>query len=560
VEILAKRTSATAQISYRHWIDELIEEIIAYWGSNAGAINCSCGLSVSGLQHVGRLRGEVTIANTIMHLLRKRGIKTRHTIVRYTSDPWKGKSAQISQFSNKEEAKQYIGHRLVDVPDPKGELSGWVERYWKAFGDYLNEFSQGAEILSTHDIYTWPEMQELVRYTIEHRELVRNLVNQYRARAPHPPDWIPVEVACEKCLSISDTTITAVDLDAYTAEYRCDRCGQTGSTSIVRGKLSWRVEWAALWRVLNVGFEPFGKDHATPGGSRDSTKEIAEKIFKFKPPFPYAYEWVGFTEGGADKGDMGSSDFLGFSPEVWASVAPGNALRYLFLKNKPMRRITLGLEYIPTYVGQYERAERVYYNVDKPRASPNEIADIKRSYELAQLGPVSKSQPLQIPYLHATVLAQIIPADNLLDVAIDKLAKSELIPKTISKSDRAYITSRLIRAKTWVTKYAPKTYQIKVLEKPPVGLTQQVPANIRNLYQQLIDTLNPKTWTERSIRDAMKKITGPLKKEREVQKAFFRYIYQAFFGNDDGPRVSAFFAFTDPNFVLERLHYLASAS
>ncbi|MFX1562878.1 MAG: lysine--tRNA ligase [Promethearchaeota archaeon] len=557
---MSKGTSAAARIPYRHWIDSLIEEIITYWGSTTDTINCSCGLSVSGLQHVGRLRGEVTITNTIMHLLRKRGIKTRHTIVRYTSDPWKGKPTQIEQFSNKEDAKQYIGHRLIDVPDPKGELSGWVERYWKDFGDYLDEFSQDAEVLSTHDIYTWPEMQELVRYTIEHRELVRDLVNRYRARAPYPPDWIPVEVACEKCLSLSDTTVTAVDLEAYTAEYRCDSCGQTGSTSIARGKLSWRVEWAALWHVLNVGFEPFGKDHATPGGSRDSAKEIAEKFFKFKSPVPYAYEWVGLIEGGVDKGDMGSSDFNGFTPKVWTSVAPGYALRYLFLKNKPMRRITLGLEYVPNYVGQYERAERVYYKVDKPRASPSEIADINRSYELAQLGPVSKSLPLQIPYLHAVVLAQIIPTDNLIDVSIEKLAKSELIPKTISKRDHAYIKSRLMRAKTWVTKYSPETYRIKILEKPPSGLAQQVPPNIRNLYLQLINSLNPQTWTERSIRDAMKRITKPLSKEREVQKAFFRYIYQAFFGNDDGPRVSAFFAFTSPDIVLERLRYLSSPS
>lgn len=558
--ILSKETSAATRVSYRHWIDELVEEIIAYWGSTADTINCSCGLSVSGLQHVGRLRGEVTLANTIMQLLHKRGIKTQHTIVRYTSDPWKGKSTQLAQFSNKDEAKQYVGRRLVDVPDPKGELSGWTERYWQDFGDYLDEFSKGAEVLSTHDIYTWPEMQELVRYTIEHRDLVREVVNQYRARAPHPPDWIPVDVVCEKCQRISGTTVTAVDLETYTANYRCGGCGQTGSTSLVNGKLSWRVEWAALWRVLKVGFEPFGKDHATPGGSRDSAKEIAEKVFKFRPPVPYAYEWVGLIEGGVDKGDMGSSDFHGFTPKIWVSVAPGQALRYLFLKNKPMRRITLGLEYVPTYVGQYDRAERVYYGVDKPRTEPSEIADIKRSYELAQLEPVTKKSPLQIPYLHAAVLAQIIPADDLIGVAIEKLAKSELTPKTISKRDRTYVTTRLVQAETWVTQYAPETYRIKVLDEPPAGLAQQVSPILRRLYQQLIDILDPQIWTERSIRDAMKTVTKPLSKEKEVQKAFFRYIYQAFFGNDDGPRVSAFFAFTSPDFVLERLRYLTTPS
>ncbi|MFX1563393.1 MAG: lysine--tRNA ligase [Promethearchaeota archaeon] len=554
---MPKGTLTDAHTSYQHWIDELVEDIITYWGSATDTINCSCGLSVSGLQHVGRLRGEVTLANTVMQILRKRGIKTRHTIVRYTSDEWKGKTAQLAQFLDSEKAKDYIGYRLVDVPDPKGELSGWTERYWQDFGNYLDSFSQGAEVLSTHEIYAWPEMQKLVRYTIEHRELVREVVNHYRARAPHPPDWIPFDVVCEKCQKITDTKITSVDLDAYTAKYHCNYCGKTGSTSLVRGKLSWRVEWAALWRVLNVGFEPFGKDHATPGGSRDSAKEIAEKVFKFKPPFPYAYEWVGLIEGGVDKGDMGSSDFIGFTPKTWVSVAPGQPLRYLFLKNKPMKRITLGLEYIPTYIGQYDRAERVYFGVDMPRAAQNEIDDIKRSYELAQLGPIAKTLPLQIPYLHAAVLAQIIPSDDLIDVAIEKLAKSELIPKILSKQERAYVTACLTKAKIWITTYAPETYRIRVLDEPPEGLSQQVSPILRPLFQRLIDSLNPKKWTERSIRDAMTPITKPLK--ADVQKMFFRFIYQVFFGKDDGPRVSAFFAFTNPDLVLERLRYLASS-
>lgn len=543
-------------VKYQHWIDALVEEIIQYWGVDAPQLYCSCGLSVSGLQHVGRLRGEVTLANTVMQQLKDRGYKTRHTIVRYTSDEWKGKEGQLAQFSDMSEARDHIGRRLIDVPDPQGELASWVDRYWLDFGDYLDYFSRDAQVFSTHEIYTLPEMHALVRFTIEHREQARVTINKYRARNPYPKNWFPIDVVCEQCQHLSTTTVVDVDLDAYTADYQCDHCGNKGTTSIVNGKLSWRLEWAALWKVLAVAFEPFGKDHATPGGSRDSAKEIAENFYNFKPPVPYAYEWVGLIEEGVDKGDMGSSDFKGFTPKTWVSVASGEALRYLYLKNRPMKRITLGLEYIPTYIGQYERAERVYYQIDLPKAPIQEIADIKRSYELANLDSLPDEAPLQVPYLHAVLLTQIIPEENLPEVAIEKLQSSDIIPGALTKNQQNAIAERLSRAKTWVTQYAPKSYHVITLSIPPKGLNQSIPSELRAFYQQLYDLLNPQEWTEKAITNAMKQLTQSMSKQK--QRAFFRYLYKAFFGTDSGPRISAYFAFTDSSLVKSRLQYLSN--
>ncbi|MDO8056015.1 MAG: lysine--tRNA ligase, partial [Candidatus Hermodarchaeota archaeon] len=499
-----------------------------------------------------------TLANTAMHQLKDQGFETRHTIVRYTSDEWKGKEAQLTQFPDSAQAKAFIGRRLIDVPDPQSELPSWVDRYWLDFGNYLDHFSRDVQIVSTHEIYTHPEMHELVRYTIEHREAARKIINKYRERNPYPRNWIPIDVVCEQCHRISTTTVLSTDLDAYTAEYRCDGCGSIGSTNIKNGKLSWRIEWAALWKVLDVGFEPFGKDHATPGGSRDSAKEIAEQFFKFKPPVPFAYEWVGLSEANVDKGDMGSSDFNGFTPKTWVSVAPGEALRYLYLKNRPMKRIVLGLDNVPTYIGQYERAERVYYGIDDPKAPDQEVEDIRRSYELAHLESVPKEAPIQIPYLHAVLLVQIIPPENLPDAAIDKLLESGIIPSSPSKAQLANITTRLARASTWVSQYAPPSSRIILIEEPPAKLAQEVTPKLRDLYRQLRNSLAHKDWTEHAITDAMKPLTQQLTKKE--QHAFFRNLYQAFLGDDRGPRISAFLAFTDPTLVLSRLQFLAGVT
>ncbi len=546
----------TEERDYQHWIDALVEEAINYWGKRVSKIDCSCGLSVSGLQHVGRVRGEITLANTVMQQLRQKGLDSKHYVVRYTSDEWKGKESQLAQFPDPTKAKKYVGRRLVDIPDPQCELGSWVDRYWLDFGPYLDYFSRDTTVVSTNEIYTWPQMHELIRFTIQHRERARKIINKYRVRNPYPKDWFPINVICDACKRINTTTVVSVDLDAYTASYRCDECSHEGTTSIENGKLSWRLEWAALWKILDVGFEPFGKDHATPGGSRDSAKEIAETFYNFKPPVPYANEWVGLIENGVDKGDMGSSDFNGFTPKTWVSVAPGEALRYIYLKNKSMKRITLGLEYIPNYIGQYERAERVYYQIDLPRAPPLEIADIRRSYELANLDPLPEMAPLQVPYLHAVLLTQIIPEENLPDAALEKLTETGIIPKTLTDNQRTSITTRLDRARTWVTSFAPASYRIITLSAPPDGLRDTVPDELRPVFQQLHDSLNPDEWTEEAITTTMRKLTESMSKD--TQRGFFEFLYQAFFGTDKGPRISTYFAFTDSLLIRARVKYLAT--
>ena len=62
-------------------------------------------------------------------------------------------------------------------------------------------------------------------------------------------------------------------------EYSC-KCGHTGRSDVRKdqGKLPWRIEWPAKWKILGVTVEPFGKDHGAPGGSYDTGKAIAEKI------------------------------------------------------------------------------------------------------------------------------------------------------------------------------------------------------------------------------------------------------------------------------------------
>jgi len=85
---------------------------------------------------------------------------------------------------------------------------------------------------------------------------------------------------------MNTTRVTGFDVEEETVDYEC-QCGARGTVSMCGGgKLVWRVDWPARWPIFCVTIEPFGKDHATAGGSYDTGKRISEEIYGYPAPFP----------------------------------------------------------------------------------------------------------------------------------------------------------------------------------------------------------------------------------------------------------------------------------
>src|SRR5207249_5537602 len=108
---------------------------------------------------------------------------------------------------------------------------------------------------------------------------------------------------------------------------------------------------------------------------------IGEVITQCGPPMGIPYERVGSSDRGNDLGDMGSSDFLGFTPVQWVEVADPEVLRYTYAFNPIFRRVVLDLYRVDTYHDLYDRAEDLFYADERE----GDEEDQARSYELAQL-------------------------------------------------------------------------------------------------------------------------------------------------------------------------------
>jgi len=85
------------------------------------------------------------------------------------------------------------------------------------------------------------------------------------------------------------------------------------------------------WARFGITIEPFGKDHATAGGSFDTGKEIVRKVYHRDPPHPVVYEWISLKGRGA----MHSSKGVVVTINEMLEIVPPDILRYLIARSKP---------------------------------------------------------------------------------------------------------------------------------------------------------------------------------------------------------------------------------
>ncbi len=541
---------------YKHWVEELAEEVERFLeerrrGKEVYVFNG--GLSVSGLQHVGRLRGEVIIPEVVRRILeRRRGWRIRQLLTLYTQDAWKGKEPQCAQFPEPREAcERYKGWPLIRVPDPKGCHSNWVEHYWEDFGPYIPEFTDGrVEVVTTTDLYRG-RLLEFTRMSIEKREEIRRVLNKYRGRNPYPPGWIPFEPICARCGRIDSTE--SLEVKGDTVVYRCRACGYTGEAPLTEGKLNWRLEWVGVWWALGVDFEPYGKDHAMPGGSRDSAKDLALNVFGFEPPFGTPYEWVAYRDPETgEETDMSSSDFKGFTPREWLEVAHPEVLRFLYLRVPPMRKVTLSLRDIPNYYNAWYQAERIFYGAETT-GDREQDAHLAKTYLYSlRSWEVPDRLPAQPPYTHAAILSWLLRRlgdEEAFEEALKRLQRTRHMPPEPSDYDLERLRTLLPRARRWMERYAPPQMRVDVLEEPPsLELPDWVAERMRKAAE-LLEKLED--WSEESIKKALMEATEGL--SGRERREFYKWFYRIFVGRDSGPRAAPLLSLLEKNFVVRRL-------
>jgi len=508
----------------QHWADKIADRIIEERGDK-DEYNFNFGMSVSGMLHIGNLRGELVIGSRVQKVLEQKGKDVKMVGIFYTQDQFKGKDGQLDLFEDPKDAERFTGRRLKDVPDPKGCHGNWPEHFRSEFVPYLDKFGIKENSITTSEFYQMKETKELIKKLLEGRSRARETINRYRKRNPHPEDWIPFNPYCEKCMRIDSTETVDIDFENEKVKYRCRSCEDEGWSSFEDGKLGWRLEWSALWEVLDIDFEPYGKDHATPGGSRDSCIALS-KEFKMNYPSGFPFNWVYWKRGGNVE-HMTSSGNVGITPEEYLKIGEPDVLTYLYMSTKPMKEIYFNPEEIPTYTRRFDRAEDIYFGVEEARSEKREM-NIKRNYELA-VKDVPEDKPLRASYKACSFVAQLTDEEERV---LDLLEKMEEVPKEMGKRDRERVLRRVKRSRRWIEKFKPDEFLIDIQEDIS-EVVDKLSDEQKKVLIALGDDLKNREWTATDLQNRIYE----MKDEYDISTGdLFRGIYLTVLGKKSGPR------------------------
>lgn len=489
--------------------------------------------TLSGRVHIGSMRG-VAIHGGIAEVLKEKGIPHVFKYELNDFDPMDGFPVYLP-----EEFKQYLGKQLKDIPSPGPEAENFAEYFGNEFRSAIAHGNFSPEYYRAHELYESGQMDEVIYTALNAADTIRGIYKEVSGSVKKE-GWLPIHVVCPECKKI--VTTEASDFDGDTVQVVCEKkkvdytqgCGFEGRVSPFGGnaKLTWKVEWAAKWKVNGVMVEGAGKDHSTKGGSRDVANHISREIFKYEPPFDVPYEFI--LVGGQK---MSSSKGKGSSARDVADLLPTKIFRLMLLGKDINQQFNFEPEgdTIPLLFDQYDKLAEGY------RASTED--DYARLFALIHSGnPVAPEFLLR--FSQVSFLVQM-PHLKILEEAV-KIKNAAL-----TREEEVEIAERAQYALRWLENYAPDKYVFKLQEALPeeVTLTAAQKRGLGMLYNDLMIDYPQSGEAMHSLIRAI-----PARPGAEVEaKTLFTSIYKIFLNKESGPQAGWFLAALPKDFVLKRL-------
>lgn len=508
-------TQATQRAT--HWADRVAAEVAAA----GGPLVISTGISPSGEIHIGNMR-EVLTADAVYRALRDRGLAPSFNYVADNLDPLR----RVYPFLDAAVYEPQVGRPLAAIPCPCGRHASYAEHFLEPFLRALGELRVSVDVVRADALYASGRMTPWVLRALERREQIAAILTESTGKRV-TAEWSPFMPRCESCGRLTGTRVTAFSAARATVTWAC-ACGASGEQAIAGGgKLVWRVDWPARWRALGVTVEPFGKDHATRGGSYDTGQRIVREVFDGEPPYPVAYEWISLK----GRGDMASSKGNVLTIGHMLEVVPPDALRYLVLREPPAKRIAFdpGLALL-----------RVVDELDDATARGRD----ERAVELSRAGAF---EPVGVPFKHLVVVAQIAGFDA--GRAAELLGRDGVRGLSPSALER-----RMGFARRWLEEFAPEEMRFTVRAELPEA-ARGLDATRRRFLERLAGRLAGGMDGEAvhaTIYDVAREFG-------EVEpRELFEAIYLALLGKPRGPRAGSFVAWLGAAFCAARFREAAA--
>jgi lysyl-tRNA synthetase class 1 len=395
----------------------------------------------------------------------------------------------------------------------------------------LEQLGIKVKTLYAHDYYESGKMTGVITQALEHRDTIAEILTRVTGREL-PADWQPYEPLDETTGKIRGNKITAVDTSKTRVKYvASDGRELWADYAKGQGKLPWRIDWPARWALLNIAFEPFGKEHAAAGGSYEAGREIVKKVYGKEAPLYEIYEHI-YLAG--EKKKMSASLGNLVSMADFLQVVPPAAARYFVLRSKNERHLIFDpAQGLMQLTDEFNRLEMKVFD--------HQADSVEKSlFAYAQIS--DKRVAVEVPFSHLVNTIQAAQGD------FEEIKRQlKRTGHTVALKDEKNLKTQIKRVEKWLEFYAPEAMKFTVAQAPPK-------VEMRVLEMRVLEKVKEAIEQGQELHNAIYEAGQTVGlKPRET----FQVIYKIFIDKESGPKAGFFLTMLDRNFVLKRLgHYL----
>lgn len=525
-----------------HWSEKIAKDIIKRNPDKEEYV-CAAGISPSGSIHIGNFR-DIATSYFVYKALLKEGKKARLLFSWDEYDRFRKVPVNVKAIAP--ELEEDIGKPYVDVKDPFGCHESYAEHFEKEFEASMKRFGIEMDYRYQAKNNRSGMYAPYVIQAIQKRKEIFDILDKFRQQTATEEEreaYYPVSIYCPVC-GKDETKILSSSEDGTTCEYEC-ACGHKGHHDFrtdFNCKLAWKIDWPMRWMVEGVDFEPGGKDHASPGGSYDTSKIIAKKIFGINAPMFKGYEFIGIK---GTTGKMSGSSGLNLTPDTLLSIYQPEVILWLYSKAEPNKAFDFCFD---------DEILRQYFEFDKML----KVYQAGKGKNFDYIEGIMHNCMIEGRNVYPVPMQQIVNFGSVVDFNGPML--ETVFDKIGTPYSQEEFGERLGLAKYWLEKCAPENMntllgyrnwdyynELSDVEKKEIELLY---AFIEKGEYDL-DELN--TYIYAVPREADPNFDEENKKE--VQSRFFKNAYQLMIGKTAGPRLYLFLYAVDPARYLPLLDF-----
>src|SRR3990170_2178679 len=416
-----------AIIGHGTWYDLMAQKVIERerkLGRSLDKVTTEMGLGASGFPHIGSL-GDAARSYAVTLALREMGINSELVAFCDDKDGLRKVPAGLPKSLEK-----YLGFPVSSIPDPFGCHKSFGNHMSLLLLEALDKCRIEYNYLSATEIYDKGLLREEIRTLLLNAKKVGEIVKQEVGQERYT-EVLPFFPVCEKCGRIYTTKAIEFNPKTDKVLYICEGleiggkriegCGHKGEASIIGGgKLSWKGEFAARWKALDIRFEAYGKDIADSVRIND---RICREVLCFEPPSHVRYEM--FLDKGGRK--ISKSAGIVFTPQIWFRYGSPQSLLLLMLKRFVGTR-TLDASDIPAYMNELDSLEDVYFG-KKPTKDEKELVKLRGLFEHCWVMKPPKAPSIHVPYNLLAFLVKMAPKENTEEFLEEKLRSYSYLQK-----------------------------------------------------------------------------------------------------------------------------------